>query len=132
SMVGRHHAAVPRPDRGAGTLGGVDSAAPHQPGAVLRRAGAARAVAGVGCPSAGSEWSEAPAGPRAFADAGQDVVARPRRHGYRWADLMRRTFGVDVLECPRCGGRLRLMALIEHARVVEPILRHLGRPTGRP
>jgi hypothetical protein len=28
-----------------------------------------------------------------------------------WADLMRRTFGFDVLACPRCGGRLRSIAL---------------------
>jgi uncharacterized protein YbaR (Trm112 family) len=28
---------------------------------------------------------------------------------------MRRTFGVDVLACPRCGGRLRLVALIDQA-----------------
>jgi len=45
---------------------------------------------------------------------------------------MRRTFGIDVLECPRCGGRLRLMALIENARVVARILRHLGLPTDLP
>jgi hypothetical protein len=51
--------------------------------------------------------------------------------GYLWAELMRRTFGIDVLDCPRCGGRLRLLALIEHARVVERILRHLGLPTDR-
>ena len=37
-----------------------------------------------------------------------------------------------MLDCPRCGGRLRLLALIEHARVVERILRHLGLPTDRP
>ena len=37
--------------------------------------------------------------------------------GYLWAELMRRTFGFDVLACPRCGGRLRLVALIEHMPV---------------
>jgi uncharacterized protein YbaR (Trm112 family) len=31
---------------------------------------------------------------------------------------MRRTFGFDVLACPRCGGRLRLIALIEQAAVI--------------
>lgn len=45
---------------------------------------------------------------------------------------MRRTLGTDVLECPRCGGRLQLMALIEDARVVARILPHLGLPTGLP
>jgi len=37
-----------------------------------------------------------------------------RSGGYQWAELMRRTIGFDVLACPRCGGRLRLVALIEH------------------
>ena len=37
---------------------------------------------------------------------------RPRRHHHRWADLMRRTFEIDVLRCRRCGGRMRLIATI--------------------
>ena len=45
---------------------------------------------------------------------------------------MRRTYGFDVLACPRCGGRLRLVALIEQAVVIEQILRHLGLPTEIP
>ena len=42
---------------------------------------------------------------------------------------MRRTFGLDVLACPRCGGRLRLIALIEQVSVIQRILPHLGVPT---
>jgi hypothetical protein len=34
--------------------------------------------------------------------------------------------------CPRCGGRLRLIALIEEAAVIGRILRHLGRPLDLP
>ncbi|MCX6553119.1 MAG: ATP-dependent helicase HrpA [Acidobacteria bacterium] len=45
---------------------------------------------------------------------------------------MRRTFGRDVLACPRCGGRLRLIALIDDEAVIERILRHLGLPTEIP
>ena len=45
---------------------------------------------------------------------------------------MARTFGIDVLACPRCGGRLRLIALIEQAAVIDRILRHLGVPTEIP
>ncbi len=55
-----------------------------------------------------------------------------RAGAYQWADLMRRTFGVDVLACPRCGGRRRLVALIEQASVIQRILRHLGFPTHVP
>ncbi len=45
-----------------------------------------------------------------------------------WADLMARSFGFDVLACSRCGGRFRLIALIEHPPVVQRILGHLGLP----
>ena len=45
---------------------------------------------------------------------------------------MRRRFGYDVLACPRCGGRLRLVALIEQASVVQRIPRHLGLPAESP
>jgi hypothetical protein len=45
---------------------------------------------------------------------------------------MRRTFGVDVLACPRCGGRFGLIALIEEASVIERILHHLHLPTEIP
>jgi hypothetical protein len=37
-----------------------------------------------------------------------------------------------ILDCPRCGGRLRLIALIEEAAVIGRILRHLGLPTDLP
>ena len=41
-------------------------------------------------------------------------------------------FGFDVLACPRCGGRLRLIALIEQAAAIERILRHLSLPAQIP
>lgn len=58
--------------------------------------------------------------------------AESRRGGGRnrsWAALMQRTFGLDVLACPRCGGRLRLIALIEQRTVIERVLGHLRLPT---
>jgi hypothetical protein len=45
---------------------------------------------------------------------------------------MHRTFGFDVLLCPRCQGRLELIALIEDPRVIRRILNHLGLPTEVP
>ena len=57
----------------------------------------------------------------------------PRQEaGRRWAELMRRAFGFDVLACPRCGGRLRLIALLDESAVTRRILQHLGLPTGVP
>ena len=59
-------------------------------------------------------------------------TARRQARGQCWASLMARTFGFDVLACPRCGGRLRLIALIEEAAVIQRILRHLGVSTEIP
>jgi hypothetical protein len=42
---------------------------------------------------------------------------------------MRHTFGVDVLACARCGGRMRVVATIEDPVVIRRILTHLGLPT---
>jgi hypothetical protein len=52
------------------------------------------------------------------------VASRPTRRG--WADLLHRVFAVDVLACPNCGGRMRVIATIDDPRVVRRILRHLG------
>ena len=49
-----------------------------------------------------------------------------------WARLLRRTFDVDILECPRCLGRLRVLAVISEREPVQRILRHLGLPTEPP
>ena len=47
----------------------------------------------------------------------QDVDARPRDAGtpraWTWTALMRRVLGLDVLACPRCGGRLRVIAIVQ-------------------
>ena len=59
-----------------------------------------------------------------------DVVGQQAVVGNK--NTLHGTFGIDVLDCPRCGGRLRLLSLIEDACIVERILRHLGLPTDRP
>jgi hypothetical protein len=54
----------------------------------------------------------------------------PEQHppSYRlpWADLLRRVFLVDALECPRCHGRMRVVAAVTEPGAIERILRHLG------
>jgi hypothetical protein len=47
------------------------------------------------------------------------------RH-WRWAALLQRVFAVDVLACPHCGGRMRVIATIDDPLVVRRILAHLG------
>jgi hypothetical protein len=42
-------------------------------------------------------------------------------------------FAVDVLECPDCGGRLRVVAYLAEGKASREILQHFGLdPTGPP
>jgi hypothetical protein len=44
---------------------------------------------------------------------------KPAGSRYRpWAELLKRCFAIDVLACPRCGGRMRLVALVAEAASV--------------
>jgi hypothetical protein len=47
------------------------------------------------------------------------------------ATLLRRTFDIDVLACPR-GGRLRFIALVTEREAIVPLLESLGLPTTHP
>jgi hypothetical protein len=68
-------------------------------------------------------------------DTHSDVAATASpasRSNLRWAQLMARSFGFDVLHCARCGGHFRLIALIDDPRVIRRLLGHLGLPTDVP
>jgi hypothetical protein len=81
----------------------------------------------------GASPSQKVAEPGASPDAAVAARPSPRAPSNQlWAQLMQRSFGFDVLACPGCGGRLRLIALIEEAHVIRRILGHLGLPTEVP
>ena len=47
---------------------------------------------------------------------------------------MRRAFDIDVLACPRCGGRLRLLATVDDPDAIRAILTAVAEqrePAGR-
>ena len=64
------------------------------------------------------------AGPRAPGPDGTGLKTKPRY--WSWAALMRRAFGIDVLACPRCGGRMRLIATVHDPGAIRRLLAHLG------
>jgi hypothetical protein len=43
-----------------------------------------------------------------------------------WARFVKKVFAADPLECPDCGGPMRIIAFIEHKRVVRAILEYLS------
>jgi hypothetical protein len=68
----------------------------------------------------GAPPAEAPVVASAITDANDEPP--PVARYWAWADLMRRAFDIDALACPRCGGRLRLIATVEDADTIRAIL----------
>jgi hypothetical protein len=52
-----------------------------------------------------------------------DPCANAQRQS--WAELLQRTFAVDVLRCPTCGGRRHRVATLTDPLVARRILKHL-------
>ena len=77
--------------------------------------------AGVLAPA--SPWRPriAPSPPNAIEEQAPAVDPPKRPIGtYRpWADLLKRTFDVDVLQCPKCKGRMTLLAVVTNPKSVS-------------
>ncbi|MBD3238011.1 MAG: hypothetical protein GF330_15030, partial [Candidatus Eisenbacteria bacterium] len=78
---------------------------------------AVAAAAATGTNAAAPEASSPSAPPR-----------RGRAH-LKWAQLLRRVFSLDALECPQCQTAMVVLAFISDPPVVRKILGHLGLPT---
>ena len=50
---------------------------------------------------------------------------RPRHQESSWAELMKHSFGLDVLACPKCHKRLLLVAVIHDRKEIRRLLEHL-------
>ena len=48
------------------------------------------------------------------------------KHYVSWAALLKRTFGVDVLQCPRCHTHMSLVEVVFDSRAIATILTALG------
>jgi hypothetical protein len=71
--------------------------------------------------------------PAPLSDGGAFALSSPEsaepagpRYRVPWAELLRKVFAVDVLDCPRCHGRLEVIAYIAEPTVARRILDHLG------
>ncbi len=60
------------------------------------------------------------------ADSVPTESSTSRQRRLSWSELMRRVFAIDVLECPRCSGRLRILAAITSLTAVRAILECMG------
>ena len=53
----------------------------------------------------------------------------------RWAMLLKQVYEVDPLQCPKCGGEMKIISFIRDPRVIFRILDHLDmlkEPEGEP
>lgn len=62
-------------------------------------------------------------GPAPAAEADTRAPLEVRRS---WARLLPKVYEVDPLICPRCGGAMKVIAVIEQPAVIRRILDHLG------
>jgi hypothetical protein len=70
---------------------------------------------------------------RPSADEAADREQNTASSRYRpWAELLRRTLGLELELCPSCGGRMRLLALVTDPKSVARFLRHLREPIEPP
>lgn len=64
--------------------------------------------------------------PPAFTKAEKPPPCGKRCRYIKWAELLRLTFGLTVDQCPACGGRMKLRALVRDPESIERFLRHQG------
>ena len=63
----------------------------------------------------------------------EDDPPHARGSPYRaWAELLKRTFDIDVLECIKCHGRMKLIALVIDLQSAARHLAKIGEPTDLP
>jgi Putative transposase len=81
---------------------------------------------GILAPAAGYRAKVVPGADRSKSPKERPGPERPTPYRLPWAELLRRVFLVDVLDCPRCHARMRIVAIVTEPAAVERILRHLG------
>jgi len=58
-----------------------------------------------------------------------------KRKGYKrikWAELLKRTFKIDVMKCRICQGMMKMVAMVVDYKNIQMTLRALGLPTRAP
>ncbi len=127
--------ACERPQRIGWTRVSLLSSSTRSPLASAAPAFTAHTVTSAGVLGAASTWRSrlAPVPPETAGSLPANKTPRDTLSAYRsWAELLRRTFGEDALECPRCQGRMRLIAVVTEAASAARYLAAIGEPTELP
>lgn len=131
-LIERLSALIPKPRINLLLYHGVFGPAAKLRGAAVAVAlGSSQRPTTLTPPPSTADPAEMPSPAPADTPAARPLRAQRRAH-FPWADLLERTFGIDILACPGCGGRLRFLATIEEPRTIRRILDHLGIPADLP
>jgi hypothetical protein len=78
--------------------------------------------------------TEPPNADKAGAGESRDIDITKIQRGSRlpWALLLQRVFMTDALTCPKCQGRMKILAAITEPVAIRKILDHLGIPSEAP
>jgi hypothetical protein len=81
---------------------------------------------GVFAPHAALRAAITPAGRGFLARSRASAPERPtpKHVALTWARRLKRVFGIEIEQCVRCGGRLKVIASIEEPELIERILTH--------
>jgi hypothetical protein len=71
---------------------------------------------------------------KAEASAAEEAEAKRSKNpkNYSWAQLLKRVFEVDILICPRCGSKMRVLCATHPPDAIHKILTCLGLPSRAP
>src|SRR6266704_3652857 len=122
----RHAGAGVRAAGVVGASGGDDAAAGNEPADLSWSVDRARPLARARGRGRGASEPTALAPLAPLAAGAEGIEAKSGSRAWSWAALMHRAFAVDVLACPHCGGRLRLIATLHDPAVIRKLLAHLG------
>ena len=118
---------VPRPRSHRLLYAGILASAARHRGLVVPAPPASPTVPG---PDGRPQAPQQPGAP-ALPSVKPDVARKQQLRKLLWAELMRRSLGIDPLECP-CGGRMRLISLILRPEVVSGTCGRSVYPPSRP
>ena len=55
-----------------------------------------------------------------------DALEVRKSHSMSWAQRLKRVFDIDIEKCSDCGGKIKVIAVIEDYTVAKKILTHIG------
>jgi hypothetical protein len=123
ALLARLASAVPPPKQHQTIYSGVLAAAAHWRPLIIPPAPADPSASAAPAPPPPPQSAPAPP---AFTKAAKPPPSGSRCRYIGWSELLRLTFGLTVDQCPACGGRMKLRALVRDPESIERFLRHQG------